>query len=114
MVKQMIKARAPLPQWFVDEPAIDPIEQTYLSSFVELQTCRGIGMELGPIPWRDTVEYADRLGLTGEIHRTFVAVIRQLDNVYLTHLREKNAEERAEREADAAADQAETPARAGD
>lgn len=78
-----MKRGLPLPKWFLDEPAIDEAERIYIDGFLELQTCRSIGMDLGPIPWRDVVAYADRLGLDSDMVRVFCKVIRALDAAFL-------------------------------
>lgn len=80
----------PLPQWFLDEPAIDRAERVYIEAFVDLQTCRQIGMDVGPIPWRDIAAYGDRLGLEGPMHRLFCRVLRAMDEAWLN----KRAEDR--------------------
>ena len=78
-----------MPDWFLDEPAIDPIERVYLDAFVELSSCRSVGMDLGQIPWRDVVAYADRAGLRDPMTRVFTQVVRALDDAYLGWLREQ-------------------------
>lgn len=73
----------PQPAWYLDEPAIEPCERIYLEAFVDLQTCRSVGMDVGPIPWRDVADYGDRLGLVGPMHRLFCKVIRSMDEAWL-------------------------------
>lgn len=44
-------------------------------------------MDVGPIPWSAVVDYADRLGLAGVMHRTFCAVLRAMDDAWLAEQR---------------------------
>lgn len=64
----------------------------FARAFNDLSTCRSFGMGVGPIPWRDAVHYADRLGLEGGAALFFLDVIRELDRLYLLRLeRERDA-----------------------
>lgn len=80
----MVAAHQPIPDWAKNEPAIDPCERVYLDAFFDLSSCRSVGMSLGQIPWSAVADYGDRIGLVGEAHRVFVAVVRALDDAFLT------------------------------
>jgi len=48
-------------------------------------------MDVGPIPWNFIADYGDRLGLDGQLHRTFCAVIRAMDAAWLAENRQSGA-----------------------
>lgn len=77
------KKGRPLPQWYLDEPDIDPINNFYLQAFYDLSTCRNIGQILGPIPWNIIVQYAEYSGLEIDMTDLFIRVMRSLDLAYL-------------------------------
>ena len=72
-----------MPQWYLDEPEIDPINTFYLQAFYDLSTCRSIGQILGPIPWNIVVQYAEHVGLEIDMTDLFIRVIRSLDKAFL-------------------------------
>lgn len=86
-----------LPGWYENAPTPHQHEDLYLAAFNALSTCRQFGSALGPIPWRDLVAYADRLGLEGPVADGFCYVLEQMDVEYLAW---KKAEEDAQRRAD--------------
>lgn len=55
----------------------------YYGAFLELSTCRSIGMGAGPIPWTAVNDYAERMGLTDEGFETLLALVKRLDAEYL-------------------------------
>ncbi len=54
-------------------------------SFMDLTTCRGIGMSEGPIPWTAVRDYANELGLVDDQREDFFVLMRDMDTVYMTH-----------------------------
>ena len=78
----MEKGRA-LPGWFLEEPLVLPGDDFYLQAFRDLNTCRDVGWNIGPIPWRDVVAYSSVQGLDAESTRLFIEVIRTMDQGYL-------------------------------
>lgn len=58
-------------------------------AFERLSTCRSVGMGLGPIPWRDIVAYADRVGLDRGEAGALVTIIEAMDRAYLDFHNEK-------------------------
>jgi hypothetical protein len=79
-----------LPAWYADEPAIDDVERVYLKAFVDLQTCRQIGMDVGPIPWDKIRDYAGDLGLVGSTRLMFCEVLRAMDDEWMRDHARKN------------------------
>ena len=73
---------------------VDDAGSFYLRAFSELSTCRQVGFDAGPIPWRDVVAYADRAGLDDDNERSFVAILRELDEAYLKHRDESSRAQR--------------------
>ena len=78
-----IKKGRPLPQWYLDEPEVYPADYFYIKSFDDLNTCRSFGMSIGPIPWRDIIEYAHYQNLEDNFIDHFVSIIRIMDNAYI-------------------------------
>lgn len=78
-----------LPTWYTEEPCLLPGDEFYMKAFWDLGTGRAIGFAIGPIPWRDIVEYADRHKLDEDVAGAFVYVIREMDAKYLAHVAEK-------------------------
>ncbi len=54
-----------------------------MTAFKRLNSCRQMGMVVGPIPWDRIVEYALREGLDPDFIDTFVAIIEEMDQSYL-------------------------------
>lgn len=64
-------------------PDLSDVEWYLWEAFWELSTERQIGMREGPIPWSSIRAYLSHS--TGINPDVFVAVIRAMDSVYLTH-----------------------------
>jgi hypothetical protein len=77
-------------QKFLDnEPPCCRGDEFYMRAFSELSSERYFGQAIGPIPWSKIVFYGERRGLDDSMMRVFETVIRELDEAYLSHLREK-------------------------
>lgn len=74
-----------VPEWFLDEPAVGRMDHFYGKAFNDLSTCRSFGMGLGPIPWDKIDEYGRKAGLTNDILKAFIDIIRLMDEAYLRH-----------------------------
>lgn len=62
----------------------------YWGAFLELSSCRPLGFgAVGPIPWTAIRAFAHDRELDDEDADYFVAMIRALDGVYLTHMKPK-------------------------
>ena len=59
------------------------------AAFGELHTCRGIGMEAGPIPWTAIDRYAERHGIEGDDFEEFLILVRAMDDEYREATRPK-------------------------
>lgn len=74
------------PEWYLEAPEELPGDEFYLTAFRDLSTGRG---PTGQIPWRDVVEYARLQGLTDDVVRAFVEIIRTMDRTYLRWMEEQ-------------------------
>lgn len=57
----------------------------YWNAFMELTTCRSIGMGIGPIPFTAIKEYALLYGITKTHYEVFSKLIRGLDREFLDY-----------------------------
>ncbi len=73
----------PLPEWYLDEPDAYPGDHFYLKAFYDLNSCRSIGLNLGPIPWDKILKYAEYSQLDTQVTECFLTVIATMDNHYL-------------------------------
>ena len=96
MVKAFIARKQPVPSSLLEGAKVDESNRFYLTAFYDLSTCRSVGMDIGNIPWRDVILYANEKGLSGEFREFFICVIMNLDIKYLEIIREnvKNDDER--------------------
>lgn len=62
------------------EPVIEPFT-FFIEAFLELDTCRGVGFDISPIPFTSIVEYAKIYEV--EDTEEFVYLIRSMDNTYI-------------------------------
>jgi len=74
----------PLPEWYLDEPPLQPGYDFFMLAFSNLSTCRDSGFgSLGRIPWDKIDLYADRSGLDEEMSSAFVVILRAMDEAYI-------------------------------
>lgn len=57
----------------------------FLSAFYDLDSCRPVGWEEGPIPWTAMADYCDRLDIQGDQREDLIYHVRQLDIEYLKY-----------------------------
>ena len=60
-----------------------------MRAFAHLDTCRSIGMDVGPIPWTAIDLYAERRNLRGRAREVFEVCIATMDRAYLAEERAK-------------------------
>jgi len=72
-----------LPDWYNDRPPFEIGDLFYLEAFMRLQTCRQIGMSLGPIPWTAVHAYGVAAGLDALMLLVFEKVIAEMDSAFL-------------------------------
>lgn len=66
----------------------------FFKAWMELSSCRGIGMEQGPIPWDSTRKYCNEYVIVGELRDDMFYFVRAIDNAYLNYEREKAKKQR--------------------
>lgn len=72
-----------LPDWYEDEPALYEPEFFYLQAFNELNTERlNTGFGIGEIPNSKIKEYGRDEGLSEEMCKTLVIIIRIMDQAF--------------------------------
>lgn len=84
----MAERGQPLPQWYLDEPELGPLDPFYIHCFWTLCTTRRYPG--GPIPWDKIIQYAEYSGLDEDMTGALVVIIQAMDARYL----EKEAEDR--------------------
>lgn len=80
----------PLPDALKNPPELLPGLDFYLSAFHTLNSCRSMGMGLGPIPWTSVVEYGKMYCTTRESFDDLQFHVKSLDECYLTWVNESN------------------------
>ena len=70
----------PVPDFINDAPEIYPGEELFFTGYLELNTCRPIGMSEGSIPWTAIMEYCIVHEIEGELRDDFFHIIRDMDN----------------------------------
>lgn len=83
IIQQCVKSRLPLPDAIANAPELDLGLDLYFNAFMDLTTCRQLGMAEGPIPWTAIRHYCDEHDLDGEQRDDLFFHVRELDNVYL-------------------------------
>lgn len=73
----------PLPRSIRDAPRLHASLAPYFRAFLELGTCRNIGMAEGPIPWTAVLAWMDEHGIEGGERYDFENIIRLTDDAYL-------------------------------
>ena len=82
-VEAAIRKGRPLPEWYEDEPVIDPADIFYLKSFYDLSTCRSSGMGIGPIPWTAMSRYVEYYKLAWDVAEAFIDIMREMDGAFI-------------------------------
>jgi len=77
-----MRERLPLPSRIQNAPSLELGLELYYGAFLDLNSCRPIGMDEGPIPWIAIFDYCDRLGIEGEQREDMFHHVRVLDLAY--------------------------------
>ena len=83
----------PVPQAILDAPTLPLGLELYLTAWLELNSCRPIGMTAGPIPWTAVHMYANFLDLDDDQREDLHDHISSMDNVYFKYLDSKKKKE---------------------
>lgn len=79
----------PLPQRIQNAPSMAFGMHLYFNAFLELSSCRQMGMALGPIPWTAVNDYALYMDLDEDQHEDLHFFVRELDNEYVKYQSKK-------------------------
>jgi len=90
IIKQCMRERLPLPKKIAEAPDLLPGLELYFAAWVDLDTTRPVGFELGPISWSAIQEYAAYLCLEAEDRDDLHYLIRVLDNAFLMYHRKRS------------------------
>ncbi len=91
ILEQARKQNLPIPDKIRNAPFLLPGLHFYYQAFLDLSTCRPLGMSEGPIPWSAINTYAERHELTDDDYDRFFILIRVMDVAYLEHRDKKRA-----------------------
>ncbi len=80
----------PLPKAIQNAPELELGLDFFYVAFLELSSCRQIGMEEGPIPWTAIDTYCFRFELESEMRDDMFHFVRSLDNEYLRFRKSKS------------------------
>lgn len=84
ILEQAYRNNLPIPARIQNAPQLTEGLEFYFHAFLEMSTCRPIGMGEGPIPWTVVRAYADTYDIdTDDEFDTLLTVVRELDFVYL-------------------------------
>lgn len=84
-----MRERLPLPKAIQEAPMLHMGLELYYDAFLELTTCRPIGMAMGSIPWNVIKDYAVAFNLDEEQRADLFYYIRMIDNAYLDKQRKQ-------------------------
>ena len=79
----LVERGAPLPEWYVEQPALFLGGEFYMNAFMRLSTCRQVGMTLGPIPWDKAEAYIQSRGFSTVFCDFFLQVIYEMDSAWI-------------------------------
>jgi hypothetical protein len=94
IIEASIRRRVPLPDIIENAPEILLGLEVYYEAFLELDTCRTVGMSAGRIPWTAIDRYAERHGFTGDGFDYLLHMIRAMDDAFLKYSRDKAAKDK--------------------
>lgn len=83
VIRQAERNRVPLPKAIQEAPVLDFWLVWYYQAFLDLHTCRNVGMDEGAIPWTAMNEYAKRYSVDDDDEFDFFCrLIRAMDSAY--------------------------------
>lgn len=80
----------PLPERIQNAPQLHLGLQLYYDAFFELNTCRTVGMGLGPIPWTAVIDYARAFEFDDEQTDSLIYFVREMDAAFLAQKNKKD------------------------
>lgn len=92
IITQCMRDGLPLPDRIKDAPELQLGLELFFGAFLELSSCRFIGLEEGPIPWLAIHQYCQAYRIRGEQREDMFLHIRSMDNAYFKHKESKRGE----------------------
>lgn len=89
ILEQCKRYRMPVPDKIKDAPVLYAGLEFIHQGFMDLTTCRELGMGEGPIRWIDIVKYCEVHAIEGEQAEDFIYFISVMDAAYLKYRAEK-------------------------
>lgn len=84
-----MRERRPVPPSIANAPELRFGLEMYYGAYLDLMTCRTLGMGLGPIPWTAINQYAKAYDYTEEQEDDLQFYISRMDNAYLEAVSKK-------------------------
>lgn len=94
ILEQSYREGLPLPDAIQNAPELWPGLAFFLNAFMELTTCRTVGMGEGPISWIVVNTYCEAKGIYGDQRADMLYHIGSLDRTYIK-FRSEEAEAKA-------------------
>jgi len=82
--------KLPLPDWIKNRPELAFGLEFYYMAFMDLNSCRQIGMGEGPIPWTDIYLYAQAYDIVEYEFDRFHHIMCSMDSAYLNERQKKS------------------------
>ena len=82
-----------LPERIANAPDLHLGMDLYFTAFIELSSCRPVGMGMGSIPWTSIADYGEAYGFDGEQRDDLFFFVRALDKAFLDYYKEKHKNE---------------------
>lgn len=83
-----------IPNAIKDAPTLHLGLELYMSAWLDLNTCRSVGMGEGPIPWLAVHEWANQHELDDDQREALHVFIVALDAAYFEHRERKRERDR--------------------
>lgn len=84
MIKQAEAFGEEIPEHIANAPELDIGLRIYYEAFLDLSTCRPLGMQEGPIPYTSITAYFHQLVcMDSEQHWAGVRIIQAMDGAYM-------------------------------
>lgn len=84
-----MRERRPLPPAIANAPELQMGLELYYGAFLDLMTCRTMGMGPGPIPWTAINQYARAYDYSEEQEEDLQFYVSRMDQAYLEAVAKK-------------------------
>jgi len=86
IIHSCVKSGMAFPDAIANAPDLRVGLGLFWEAFWELDSCRSLGMGIGPIPWLAVNEYCTVLQIVGDQRFDMYYHIRELDKAYIEHI----------------------------